>query len=170
MGEQTCCVLCPIPGGKTSEAFDQVSQHTKSLVVAVGVWITEMFLRWHLGGSKDRRSNTTILVAHLSLSPAPCYPTVASLNCSLLSGCRCGPGTQWWGEQAGSIPLPLGFLAAPGTMCSTPSRKSACVICIHFSWKHPYPSLPSPAPSFSCLEAVIIPACLFASASLKSCF
>lgn len=37
MGEQACCVLCSIPGDKTSETFDQVSQQTKSLVVAVGV-------------------------------------------------------------------------------------------------------------------------------------
>ena len=78
MGKQACCVLCPIPGDKTSEAFDRISQHTNSWAVAVGIWITGVFLWWHLWGSKDRLSDTTVLVTHLSLSLALFYPTVAS--------------------------------------------------------------------------------------------
>lgn len=170
MGKQTCCVLCPIPRDKTSEALDRVSQHMKSWVVVVGVWITGMFLWWHLEGSKDRFGNTTILVTHLSLSPAPYYRAVASLTAlsCLDAGMDQGHSDEdsrlalshsllgSWQHMVLHIPLPLqnqhllfAFILTEGNL-----------------------SIFTPIPSFSCLEAVIIPACLwnFCICCLKYCF
>lgn len=48
MGEQEHCVLCPIPGDKIYEGFDQISQHTKQ---SLSHWDVPVAAPW--GGSKD---------------------------------------------------------------------------------------------------------------------
>lgn len=107
--------LCFVPflGNKTSESSDLVSQH-RSWLAVVGVWITGMFLWWHLGGSKDRLSNTTILVTHPPASPALCYPTVASLTAL---SCLDAGVHQWHSNEESRLAPSHSLLASCSTWC-----------------------------------------------------
>lgn len=161
MGEQEHCVLCPVPGDKIYEAFDQISQHTKQ---SLSHWDAPVVAPW-----EAQRTNLAILQFLLHTCPVPSpSPQQHPLLLSPV-------WMQVWTRDT-ALRRAGWFHPIPSW---APSSTWHYVFISHYKINMYYlHSLKLKAslsffplePCFSCLEIVIIPSCPFVSASLKSCF